>query len=148
MSDRKRVLVVEDSPTTRARIVRALEDAGYDVMMAEDGEQAIAAVREHHPELVVLDIVLPKKNGYQVCRTIKSDPELAIKVLIVTAKDQEKDRIWSGRQGADRHLSKPIDMDLLLSTVRDLVPLPVTSMPAPKPQDHRQTAQTPAFLPH
>ncbi|MDX1930902.1 MAG: response regulator [Pirellulaceae bacterium] len=116
----KRILVVEDSPTTRVQIAKALEAAGFDVLTAEDGEQAIAAVFEYHPELVVLDVVLPKKNGYQVCRTIKSDPDLALKVVIATAKDQEKDRIWSGRQGADAYLSKPIDMELLVATVQRL----------------------------
>ena len=116
----KRILVVEDSPTTRVQIARALQSAGFEVLTANDGEQAIAAVFEFHPELVVLDVVLPKKNGYQVCRTIKSDPDLALKVIIATAKDQEKDRIWSGRQGADAYLSKPIDMEVLVATVRRL----------------------------
>lgn len=127
MSEKRRVLVVEDSPTTRTLIAQSLQQAGYDVITAEDGEQAISAVHQQSPELVVLDIVLPKKNGYQVCRTIKSDPDLAIKVVIVTAKDQEKDRIWSGRQGADAYLSKPIDMQALVATVQSLVP---TSMPS------------------
>ncbi len=122
MTESRRILVVEDSPTTRAQIAQSLRAAGYEVITAEDGQQAIDAVFEHHPELVVLDIILPKKNGYQVCRTIKSDPDLAIKVVIATAKDQEKDRIWSGRQGADAYLSKPIDMEKLLATVRKLVP--------------------------
>lgn len=128
MPEQKRILVVEDSPTTRVQIAKALESAGYQVLTAEDGEQAIAAVFEFHPELVVLDVVLPKKNGYQVCRTIKSDPDLAIKVLVATAKDQEKDRIWSGRQGADAYLSKPIDMELLVATVERLT---TTTMFAP-----------------
>lgn len=119
----RRILVVEDSPTTRAQIAQSLQAAGYEVMIAEDGERAIAAVFEYHPELVVLDVVLPKKNGYQVCRAIKSDPDLSIKVVIATAKDQEKDRIWSGRQGADAYLSKPIDMEMLLATVQKLIPL-------------------------
>ncbi len=128
MPELKRILVVEDSPTTRVQIAKALQSAGYEVLTAEDGEQAIAAVFEFHPELVVLDVVLPKKNGYQVCRTIKSDPDLAIKVVIATAKDQEKDRIWSGRQGADAYLSKPIDMELLVATVQRLTP---TNSPLP-----------------
>lgn len=122
MSDARKLLVVEDSPTTRMQIARVLEGAGYEVLTAEDGEQAIAVIHEHHPEVVVLDIVLPKRNGYQVCRTIKTDPDLAIKVLVLTAKDQEKDRIWGSRQGADIYLSKPIEPEVLLSSVQMLMP--------------------------
>jgi twitching motility two-component system response regulator PilH len=86
MSQEVQVLIVEDSPTARHQMVEIVSDAGYSYLVAEDGATAIELIREHHPEVVVLDIVLPKKNGYQVCRTIKNDPELAIKVLMVTAK--------------------------------------------------------------
>ena len=121
MSSKQKILVVEDSPTTRRQITDILESEGYEVITAEDGEAALQLVREHHPELVVLDIVLPKKNGYQVCRNIKADPELAIKVMMLTAKDQEKDRIWGQRQGADVYLSKPVDADELVKTVNSMV---------------------------
>ena len=121
MSSKQKILVVEDSPTTRRQITDILESEGYEVITAEDGEAALQLVREHHPELVVLDIVLPKKNGYQVCRNIKADPELAIKVMMLTAKDQEKDRIWGQRQGADVYLSKPVDADELVKMVNSMV---------------------------
>lgn len=115
------ILVAEDSPTTRRKIAGILEDQGYRVLTAEDGQQAIELTHEHHPELVVLDIVLPKKNGYQVCRSIKSDPDLAIKVMVVTSKAMEKDRIWSQRQGADGYLVKPVDPDELIELVEGLI---------------------------
>ena len=115
------ILVAEDSPTTRRKIAGILEDQGYRVLTAEDGQQAIELTHEHHPELVLLDIVLPKKNGYQVCRSIKSDPDLAIKVMIVTSKAMEKDRIWSQRQGADGYLTKPVDPDALIELVEGLI---------------------------
>ena len=118
------ILVAEDSPTTRRKIAGILEDQGYHVLTAEDGQQAIELTREHHPELVVLDIVLPKKNGYQVCRSIKSDPDLAIKVMIVTSKAMEKDRNWSQRQGADGYLAKPVDPDKLIDLVETLISVP------------------------
>jgi twitching motility two-component system response regulator PilH len=121
MSTPKQILVVEDSPTTRRQITEILESQGYEVISAEDGEAALELVREHHPELVVLDIVLPKKNGYQVCRNIKSDPDLAIKVMMLTAKDQEKDRIWGQRQGADIYLSKPVNADELVESVAKMM---------------------------
>lgn len=123
----QKILVVEDSPTTRRQITDILEGAGYDVITAADGEAALELVREHHPELVVLDIVLPKKNGYQVCRNIKADPELAIKVMMLTAKDQEKDRIWGQRQGADGYLSKPVNANELLATVGGMISVTATT---------------------
>lgn len=117
MSEEIKILVVEDSPTARRQATEIISDAGYTVLTAEDGVQALELVREHHPSVVVLDVVLPKKNGYQVCRTIKADPDLAIKVLMLTAKDQERDRIWGQRQGADAYLSKPINAKDLLTAL-------------------------------
>lgn len=127
MSESQKILVVEDSPTTRRQITEILEGAGYEVITAADGEVALELVREHHPELVVLDIVLPKKNGYQVCRNIKADPELAIKIMMLTAKDQEKDRIWGQRQGADGYLSKPVDADELINAVAGMISVVATT---------------------
>lgn len=124
MSEELQILIVEDSPTARQQMVDIVREAGYSYLAAEDGETAIDLIREHHPEVVILDIVLPKKNGYQVCRTVKNDPELAIKILMVTAKDQENDRIWGHRQGADGYLSKPIDENELLSTLESLIATP------------------------
>ncbi len=122
--EKQTILVAEDSPTTRRKIAGILEKQGYHVLTAEDGQQAIELTYEHHPELVVLDIVLPKKNGYQVCRSIKSDPDLAIKVMIVTSKAMEKDRIWSQRQGADGYLAKPVDPNNLIQSVEQLISIP------------------------
>ena len=119
--EKQTILVAEDSPTTRQKIAGILEEHGYRVLTAEDGQQAIELTHQHHPELVVLDIVLPKKNGYQVCRSIKSDPDLAIKVMIVTSKAMEKDRIWSERQGADGYLAKPVDPAELIAAVEELI---------------------------
>lgn len=122
--EKQTILVAEDSPTTRRQIAGILEEQGYRVLTAEDGQQAIELTREYHPELVVLDIVLPKKNGFQVCRSIKSDPDLAIKVMIVTSKATEKDRIWSERQGADGYLTKPVDPQKLIASVEELISIP------------------------
>ena len=118
------ILVVEDSPTARRNTVNALEEAGYRVVTASDGEEAIAAADEHRPDAVVLDIILPKKNGYQVCRQLKQDPERAVPVLMVTAKDQEKDRVWGHRQGADAYLPKPVQKDALVESIEMLLTLP------------------------
>lgn len=121
MPEKQTILVVEDSPTTRQQIAGILRKHDYHVVTAEDGERALELAQSHHPDLVVLDIVLPKKNGYQVCRNIKSNPELAIKIMMLTAKDQEKDRIWGRRQGADLYLSKPVNPAALIDAVRSMV---------------------------
>jgi twitching motility two-component system response regulator PilH len=123
MPDAQTILVVEDSPTMRRQIADILEQNGYHVITAADGEEALQQARQHHPELIVLDIVLPKKNGFQVCRSVKSDPELAIKILMLTAKNQEKDRVWGQRQGADLFLAKPVDPEVLLDAVNDMIGL-------------------------
>ena len=118
MEDKEtQILVVEDSPTTRQQITKLLIQAGYEAVSAQDGEEALSLASELHPELVILDIVLPKKNGYQVCRSIKNNPDLAVKVMMLTSKCQEKDRLWGARQGADAYLAKPIDSEELLGAV-------------------------------
>ena len=117
------ILVVEDSPTARRNTVNILEEAGYRVITANDGEEAIAAAESQRPDAVVLDIILPKKNGYQVCRQLKQDKERAIPVLMVTAKDQEKDRVWGHRQGADAYLPKPVQTNALLECIEMLLTL-------------------------
>ena len=128
MTIQPKILVVEDSPTTRRQITDILQGAGYEVVAVEDGESAIEVVHEHDFVLAVLDIVLPKKNGYQVCRNFKSDPELAIKVLMLTAKDQDKDRFWGHRQGADGYLSKPVDADDLVTAIAEMISVQVRSL--------------------
>ena len=129
------VLVVEDSPTMRRQLQELLQDAGYETITANDGEIAIELIEQHHPEVVILDIVLPKKNGYQVCRRIKSDPDLAMKVVMATAKSEEKDRIWGKRQGADAYLSKPIRATDLLTVVSELAS-PVASPVSPSSESY------------
>ena len=118
------ILVVEDSPTVRRNTVNVLEEAGYRVVTANDGEEAITAAEAHQPDAVVLDIILPKKNGYQVCRQLKQNPDRSIPVLMVTANDQEKDRVWGHRQGADAYLPKPVQKEALVESIEMLLTLP------------------------
>ena len=100
--DAQQILVVEDSPTVLYRTKKMLTDAGYAVLTAADGEEAMHLVVEHKPSLVLLDVILPKLNGYQVCRQIKSSPEIAvIPVIMITGKAKDSDRHWGIEQGAD-----------------------------------------------
>lgn len=118
----KTILVVDDSPTELGLIVAALDGCDYTIVTAADGEEAIRIAGEVRPKLVLLDVVLPKKNGFQVCRQLKMADETGdIKVVLVTSKSQESDRFWGFKQGADDYLTKPFDDEELLSTVKRYV---------------------------
>ena len=115
---RPHVLVVDDSPTGRQAAVKVLERRGYAVVAAEDGEQALAQVATALPRVILLDIVLPKMNGYQVLRQLKTTPETTqIKVILVSSKSQESDRFWGMKQGADDYIAKPYPEDALVAAV-------------------------------
>jgi twitching motility two-component system response regulator PilH len=114
----KSILVVEDSATELLALTRALESRGYQYTVATDGEEAIQKAIKQKPTLVLLDVVLPKKNGFQVCRQLKNTPETKeIKVIVISGKSQESDRYWGLKQGADEYLVKPVRTDDLLGTI-------------------------------
>jgi DNA-binding response OmpR family regulator len=116
------ILVVDDSPTDLRLVTAPLQQKGYRVITAVDGEEALARVAQDRPDLIVLDVVLPRKNGFQVCRQLKSTPATQdIKVLLLTSKSQESDRFWGLKQGADGYLTKPFDDEALLANVRSFV---------------------------
>jgi twitching motility two-component system response regulator PilH len=118
MTMAKRILLVEDSPAHLQLMQDALAGRGYDLLVAEDGERALAQARMHKPDLILLDIVLPKVSGFQVCRQIKSDAELSkIPVIFVSSKTQEFDRYWGLKQGADGYITKPFRPEELAAEV-------------------------------
>lgn len=118
----EKVLVVDDSPTDLALMAGPLRGSGYDVVTASDGEEALRKVREERPRCVVLDVVMPRKNGFQVCRTIKNDPASKdVRVILLTSKSERTDELWGKRQGADVYLTKPFSGDTLLARVRELL---------------------------
>ena len=115
------ILVVDDSPTEQKLVVAALQSKGYRVITATDGEDAIEKATREQPRLIVLDVVMPKKNGYQVCRQLKTTAETQhIKVLLLTTKSQDADKFWGMKQGADGYLTKPFANDDLLTNVSRL----------------------------
>ena len=116
------VLVVDDSPTGRHAATTLLQKSGYQVTTAVDGEDALEKIAAAPPPLVVLDIVLPKMNGYEVLRQLKaSEATRAIKVILVSSKSQESDRFWGLKQGADDYIAKPyLDAALLDAVARHL----------------------------
>lgn len=118
----EKILVVDDSPTDLSLITSPLRREGFAVVTASDGEEALRKVQEERPDCVVLDVVMPKKNGFQVCRTIKNSRETQrIPVILLTSKSERTDEVWGRRQGADAYLTKPFDGEALLAQIRQLV---------------------------
>jgi two-component system alkaline phosphatase synthesis response regulator PhoP len=121
------VLIVDDEQHIRLLIEQTLEDLedeGVELQTASDGEMALDVVRNHHPELVFLDVMMPKLNGFEVCRAIKGDLGLAgTTVVMLTAKGQAYDRAEGLAAGADRYLTKPFDPDELLDIAREALGL-------------------------
>lgn len=116
------ILVVDDSPTEQRIVAAALASKGFRVITAADGDEAIAKAAQEQPSIIVLDVVMPKKNGYQVCRHLKSTAETRdIKVLLLTGKNQDSDRFWGLKQGADAYLTKPFNDADLIANIAKLI---------------------------
>ena len=118
----KTILVVDDSPTALKITSDALMEQGFKVISASDGEEALEIASRLHPDLIVLDIILPKKNGFQVCRQLKTESATAdIKILMLSSKNQASDRFWGQKQGADAYITKPFDDEELLASIQALL---------------------------
>ncbi|BCS97623.1 response regulator [Desulfoluna limicola] len=116
------ILVVEDSPTNMTLMTGPLIETGYQVITAVDGEEALEKATREHPDLIVLDVILPKKNGFQVCRQLKTAPDTQdIKIIMLTSKSQDSDRFWGTKQGADGYMTKPFDTGEYLKAIEDLL---------------------------
>ena len=124
----KKVLIVDDEVHIRTLLEQALEELedDYDVelLSAGDGEEGLKLIREEKPDLVFLDVMMPKMNGYDVCRTVKSDPELKdIKIILLTAKGQEVDKKQGLEAGAYKYITKPFDPDEILEEAKRILGL-------------------------
>ena len=118
----KTILVVDDSPTQLRLVTTSLQGKGYTVLTAADGEEALEKASKERPNLIVLDIILPKKNGFQVCRQLKTSPDTKdIKILMLSSKSQDSDRFWGLKQGADGYLTKPFEEEELLANIGQLL---------------------------
>jgi CheY-like chemotaxis protein len=119
------VLIVDDEQHIRLLIEQALEelaDDGVDLFTAADGEEALEVIEAQHPDLVFLDVMMPRRNGFEVCRAVKQDLGLtATHVVLLTAKGQAYDREQGMAAGADAYLTKPFDPDELLAIARGVV---------------------------
>ena len=117
----KKILVVDDSPTERFFLQELLSKAGYGVITADNGEDAVTKAKSERPDLILMDVVMPGLNGFQATRQISRAQETAhIPVIMCTSKGQETDKIWGERQGARDYLVKPIDASDLLRKIAAL----------------------------
>ena len=114
----KTILVVEDSPTQMQMVKMALQAGGYQVITAFSGDEGLEKARSERPGLVVLDVVLPGRNGFQICRDLKRSPDTKdLPIILLTSRDQASDRFWGMKQGADLYLTKPCNNAELLAAV-------------------------------
>jgi DNA-binding response OmpR family regulator len=116
------ILVVDDEPFILRSLTFVLRKQGFEVLEARDGEEAMLAIRNHRPALVFLDVMMPRKNGYEVCEEVKGDPELAeTYVIMLTAKGQESDRDKGLAIGADEYMTKPFSPSKITERVREIL---------------------------
>jgi len=122
-----KILIVDDEPHLRMLIQQALEDLeddGVELLTATNGEEALDTIREEQPNLVFLDVMMPKKNGFDVCHSVKKELGLGhIHIILLTAKGQEFDRQRGQEVGADLYMTKPFDPDALLEKARAVLGL-------------------------
>ena len=125
-----KILIVDDEPHLRTLIQQSLEeleDEGVDLFTASNGEEALETIRREEPNLVFLDVMMPKKNGFDVCNSVKNELGLShIHIVLLTAKGQEFDRQRGLEVGADLYMTKPFDPDALVSQARSVLGLPAS----------------------
>lgn len=118
------VLVVEDSVTQRQMISDLLKESGLNasVVSVGDGVEALEQIKNQKPDIIVLDIVMPRMNGYEVCRQIKTDPNTEnVPVIMCSSKGEEFDKYWGMKQGADAYIAKPFEPTELIGTIKQLL---------------------------
>lgn len=115
-------LVVEDSLTDMVVLTSCLQQGGLTVLTAKSGEEALAKISSYKPDVIILDVVLPGRSGFEICRDLKAEAGTSkIPVVICSTKGSEMDKFWGLKQGADAYLAKPVDQEQLLRTVNQLI---------------------------
>jgi adenylate cyclase len=122
MRNPARVLIVDDNETNRDILMTRLGKHGYELIQAADGEEALASAAQHLPDLILLDVEMPKLDGFEVCRRIKNDPALPfMPIILVTARAASQDVVTGLDAGADEYLTKPLDQQALVARVRSML---------------------------
>ena len=115
----KKILLVDDSKTELHFLSDVLTKKGYNVRTAENADEAMRRLGEDKPDLILMDVVMPGQNGFQLTRAITRDPRFStVPVIMCTSKNQETDRVWGMRQGARDYIVKPVDADELVTKIR------------------------------
>ncbi len=118
-----RILVVDDSPTQMMGVTKILQKHGFDIITAEDGEEAVSKASSELPDLILMDVVMPNLNGFQATRQITKNADTQhIPVIMLTSKDQETDKVWAERQGAKDYITKPPKEAELMSKINAWLP--------------------------
>jgi twitching motility two-component system response regulator PilH len=117
----RKVLIVDDSDTDLKNLAQIVSAAGYQVLTAKTGKEAVAKARSEHPDAILLDVIMPDMNGFQACRSITSDAETkGIPVVLVSSKGEKTDKVWGEEQGAKGYVTKPYTPDQILGQLRAL----------------------------
>jgi DNA-binding response OmpR family regulator len=123
----KKILIVDDEAHIRTLLeqtLEELEDQDVEFFIADNGEKALEQIQEHKPDLVFLDVMMPKMNGFDVCQTVKNEWKLKdIYIIILTAKGQEYDKQKGNDVGADRYITKPFNPDEIMDVALDVLGL-------------------------
>lgn len=120
--DKKRILMVEDEEDLRKMVKFRLEAMDYDVLEAEDGQVGLDKARIDKPDLIILDLMLPRLDGFKVCRLLKFDEKHKhIPIIMFTARAQEKDELIGKEMGADAYITKPFEPDILMAKIKELL---------------------------
>ena len=120
----KKILIVDDEKDIVETLKFILESEGYDCVVAYDGEETLSLAKNENPDLIVLDVMLPKINGYKVCRLLKFDSKYKhIPILMVTARTQAEDKIIGEETGANEYITKPFDIETITTLVKQYLNL-------------------------
>jgi twitching motility two-component system response regulator PilH len=115
------ILVVEDTPSEQKLISLYLSEAGYNVIAAGSGKEALEKISALKPDAIITDVVMPGMSGFELCRTIKKNPDTQkIPVIACTSKNQELDRLWGMKQGVDVYVTKPFNPEDLIRAVKSV----------------------------
>ena len=114
----KLIMIVEDSQTDMQIAESICADNGYQTVTVVEGDKVLSTAIKNKPDLILLDVILPNKNGFQVCRQLKTNDETkGINIVIVSSKDQASDKFWAKKQGADDYITKPYEENDLLTAI-------------------------------
>lgn len=115
------VLVVEDTPSEMELMTLYLRESGYKVITATNGKEALEKISQQKPDVVITDVVMPDMNGFEMCRSLKKNPDTKdLPVIACTSKNQELDRLWGMKQGVDIYLTKPYTKEEIIRAVKSV----------------------------